>query len=607
MKQLKWLLCFVLANVQAQYWQQQTDYKIAVDMDIETYQYTGIERITYKNNSPDVLKKVYFHLYNNAFQPQSSMDVYHLNMKDPDQRIVKNLGTNENPIYESKIAVLKPSEQGYLQIKKLTQKGKELVYKVQGTILEVILAKPLKPGKKTRFEVVFEGQVPKQIRRSGRNNKEGVALSMTQWYPKLAAYDKEGWHANEYVGAEFYADWGNYEVAITIDSAYTVGGSGYLQNPNEVKHGYQKGSLYNNKAISEKTIWKFKAPNVHDFSWAADKDYKHIQFKVPDGPSVHLLYKNNLSAEVQESWERLPSVIPQMFQFYKEQVGAYPYKQYTIVQGGDGGMEYAMCTLITGDRNYRSLVGVVAHELAHSWFQFLLATNETKHAWMDEGFTTYISTMLEHKIFDDSSGFQRIKESYNRLVSYNIEEPLTTHGDRFKYNYGYQVSTYHKGALFLEQLNYVIGSEVLKKTLQDYFKQYAFKHPTPLDFIKIAEQNSEMELDWYLNYWTETTNTIDYEVLSVENDKEIVLHKKGEMIMPLEVQVTYDDGSLESFYIPLDVMRGEKKTTTTLLRDWEWAKPTYSFNVVKPIRKVTIDSKQNMCDVDESNNVWVKK
>ncbi|MDO6736741.1 M1 family metallopeptidase [Wenyingzhuangia sp. 2_MG-2023] len=609
MKKALLLLVFVAISANAQYWQQKTDYKMDIDMDVKTYQYLGKQKITYKNNSPETLTKVYFHLYNNAFQPGSAMDVKIQNMVDPDRRVVTNVGTKEAPINQSRIAMLKPEEEGYLKIKKLSQKGTELTYSVQGTILEVELAKAIKPGKKTSFEVEFEGQVPKQIRRSGRESKEGVTLSMTQWYPKLAAYDDEGWHANPYLGAEFYADWGDYEVNITIDKDYTIGGTGYLQNPQEIGHGYENSDKkLKQEVIDGKLTWKFKAPNVHDFSWAADNDYEHLKHQVPNGPEVHFLYKNSLSEERKTSWGKLPKIMDKLFGFYNSQVGVYPYKQYTVVQGGDGGMEYAMCTLITGDRNYESLVGVVAHELAHTWFQFLLASNETKHAWMDEGSTTYISTLIESQILEnDEASFGRVYNSYLNLATSGKEQPMTTHGDAFDYGFGYGISSYSKGSLFVFQLGYVIGKEALQKTLKDYFKAYSFKHPKPEDFIRVAEKASGIELDWYLNYWTRTTKTIDYEVIAPITNK-ITISRKGKMPMPIELKITYTDNSEELIYIPLDIMRGQKKLTdATVLNDWAWAKPTYGFEAKKDFKKIEIDPNQQMMDVDRTNNVWVKK
>lgn len=593
-------------TVNAQYWQQKADYKMDIDMDVASYQYTGKQEIKYKNNSPETLTKVYYHLYNNAFQPGSAMDMRVQNIPDPNGRLIVNTGTEEAPVNKSKISLLVPEEQGYIKVKSLKQNGKPLKYVVEGTILEVELAKPIKSGKKTELTMEFVGQVPLQVRRSGRDNAEGVALSMTQWYPKLAAYDDEGWHANPYIGAEFFADWGDYEVNITIDKNYTIGGTGYLQNIDEIGHGYEdSGDKVDQKIVDGKLTWQFKAPNVHDFSWAADPGFKHLKHKVANGPEVHLLYKSSLAEDRKESWNKLPKVMDELFAFYQDRVGEYPYKQYSVIQGGDGGMEYAMCTLITGDRDYRSLVGVVAHELAHTWFQFLLASNETKHAWQDEGFTTYISTLIENKIFNGENEFENVYKSYVNLVGYGIEQPLTTNGDEFDYSFGYGVSTYNKGALFLRQLEYIIGEKAFNNTLKKYYKEFVFKHPKPQDFIRIAEKEANMELDWYFNQWTETTKTIDYEVFpSITN--QVNLHNKGTMAMPVEVTVIYEDDSEELFYIPLARMRGEKKINATILKDWNWTNPVYTFPVTKALKKVTIDVDNKTADINRKNNVWQK-
>lgn len=185
------------------YWQQHVDYTMDIDMNINTYQYIGKQKIVYTNNSPDTLDKVYYHLFFNAFQPDSEMDIRLQNISDPDGRMTNNLGTKEEPIYESRISKLLPNEIGYQKITSLKQNGKPVNFEVIGTILKVTLNTPIKSGEKATFEMEFNAQVPVQIRRSGRNSQDGIALSMTQWYPKLVEYDFEGWHANAYIGREF--------------------------------------------------------------------------------------------------------------------------------------------------------------------------------------------------------------------------------------------------------------------------------------------------------------------------------------------------------------------------------------------------------------------
>jgi hypothetical protein len=590
------------------YWQQAVDYTMDVSMDVSTYKYSGSQTLIYTNNSPDTLNRVYYHMYFNAFQPGSEMDIRLQNIADPDKRMVDT--------GKSRIASLTSGEMGYLRATALSQDGKPVSSNLEGTVLVVSLDHPVPPNSSTTFQMDFEGQVPIQIRRSGRNSKEGVALSMSQWYPKMAEYDFEGWHADPYIAREFHGVWGDFDVSITLDKRYTVGGTGYLQNPQEIGHGYQApGSKL--KAPKGKTLtWHFKAPMVHDFMWAADPDYIHDTLPMENGPTLHFYYKNN--PDIIENWKKLQPKTAEAMRFFNENVGQYPYQQYSVVQGGDGGMEYAMSTLITGERKFESLVGVMVHEMAHSWFQHILATNEAKHEWMDEGFTSFISSLCMNAIMNQqkTNPFQDSYEGYFNLALSGNEQPQTTHADRYELNAAYGRSAYSKGAVFLAQLGYIIGQDKLMATLQKYYTDFKFKHPTPNDIKRTAEKVSGMELDWYLTDWTQTTNTIDYgikTVSSTDSGARISLERIGLMPMPLDILVVYNDGSQETFYIPLQMMRGEKENPygqvkRTVLSDWPWAFPEYSFAIDQPlanIKAIVIDPSQLMADIQIPNNIWV--
>ena len=590
----------------ANYWQQQADYTMEIDMDVTSYQFEGKQNIVYTNNSPDVLEKVFYHLYFNAFQPNSEMDIRAQTIPDPDSRLIENTGTAEDPVFESRIAKLKPDEIGYINVQTLFQNGKPLNFKVEGTILEVPLNQPVLPGEQVTFAMNFKGQVPLQIRRSGRNNKEGVALSMSQWYPKLAEYDDEGWHAYSYIGREFYGVWGNYDVKITIDKDYTIGGTGYLQNPETIGHGYAEKTIETN---GDNLTWHFIAPNVHDFSWAADPDYNHDILKVENGPVMHFFYKNSMAAEQLNNWKLLQPKAAKLMNYYSNFIGTYPYKQYSIIQAGDGGMEYAMCTFIRGDVKLESMFrSTVSHEIAHTWFQFLLATNEAKHEWMDEGFATYAEYKAMDSFYNENNPnpWEKSYNRYKEIANSGSEQPLTVYADRYKLNKLYSTAAYHKGCVFLTQLGYIIGEENLDKTIKKYFSDFVFKHPKPIDFIRTAEKISGIELDWYLIDFAQTTNTIDYAIKSIKN-KTIILERIGEMAMPIDIKVTYKDGTIEEFYIPLREMRGEKPTSATQLEDWAWAFPEYRFKTSKSISSVEIDPSGFMADVNDKNNTLPSK
>ncbi len=600
------------------YWQQQADYKMELSMDVKTFQYKGTQVLEYTNNSNDTLKKVFYHLYPNAFQPGSEMDIRLQTITDPDKRMIKTFKVEDKEIKESRISSLKPDEIGYLKISNFKQEDVVASTKVVGTILEVTLVKPLSPNSKTTFTLDFDGQVPEQIRRSGRNSSEGVALSMTQWYPKICEFDFEGWHADPYIGREFHGVWGNYDVKINIDKTYTLGASGYLQNKNEIGHGYQDNGIEVKHAKKTKNLtWHFIAPMVHDFAWGADNNFLHDKIIGENGVELHFIYKND--PDYIKNWKDMQPKTAELLSFFNKAIGIYPYKQYSVIQGGDGGMEYAMCTLITGKRSLPSLVGVTAHEMAHSWFQHILATNESKHEWMDEGFTSFISDLAMNEIMPNKNKkqdnpFQSAYNNYFAMVAGGKEQPQSTHADRYDENKVYGISSYSKGTVFLTQLGYLIGAENMMKTLKRYYHDYKFTHPTPNDFKRSAERVSGAVLDWYMVDWTQTTSTIDYGIKEIKDDGKVILERIGRIPMPLDILVVYEDDSMESFYVPNPLMRFEKENPypqikRTVLEGWGWAYPTHEITLSKPksaIKAIVIDPSGLMADVNKDNNYYEK-
>ena len=583
-----------------QYWQQAVDYTIAVELNPETAQYHGTETLVYTNNSPETLHKVFFHQYFNAFQPGSEMAVRLKNSADKNGRFKVDLDS------------LSPKQQGYLRVENLTQNGQKVAVIDSETILEVTLNRPLAPGEQTTFQMDFHGQVPDLIRRAGKNSSEGIAFSMAQWYPKMAEYDYEGWNADPYTGREFHGVWGNFDVKITLDKAYTVAASGYLENADKIGRGYSDRKKA--KAKKGKITWHYKAPKVHDFTWAADTDYLHDTYPGPNDITLHFFYKNN--PDIIDNWKKLQPITAELMTYFNEKIGPYPYNQYSVVHGGDGGMEYAMLTLITGNRKFGSLVGVTAHELAHSWFQHVLATNETKHEWMDEGFTSFISSLAVNHVLDEKKEFplSGSYRGYYGLANSGAEMPQATNANRYEHNYAYERAAYSKGAVFLGQLGYLIGKDKLFETLQTYYKEWQFKHPLPNDFRVIAERVSGLQLQWYLTDWTQTTNKIDYAITAVEaldGVTLIQLERKELMPMPLEILVQYTNGDTALHYIPISLIRGEKENPYELdwkvHPDWKWAAKNYTLKLDRKksaIEAIVIDPSNLMADIDKSNNFY---
>jgi hypothetical protein len=593
---------------QAQYWQQKADYELQIDFDAESHRFSGYEKIIYTNNSPDTLNRVFYHLYFNAFQPGSMMDQRARWIRDPDPRI------------GNRISKLSEEEIGFHKVKKLLQDEARLKYQIQGTILEVQLANPVLPGASTVLEMWFDSQVPVQIRRSGRYNEEGIAYSMAQWYPKLAEYEHMGWHANPYIAREFHGVWGDYDVHIYIDEEFTVAGTGVLQNPTQVGHGYVDAQDAKPVPIEGRLHWHFRAENVHDFVWAADPNYHHTKFVRDDGVILHFFYQKGSETA---SWEELPRIADMAMTFANENYGKYPYPQYSVIQAGDGGMEYPMATLITGHRGLRSLVGVFAHELMHSWYQGVLANNESLYYWMDEGFANYTDQEIMNYLAAEGvipglkpriNPHEGSLKSYTEFAQTGLEEPMCTHADHFNTNIAYGRAAYTKGEVFLEQIRYVIGDDLFDRLLKAYFEQWKFKHPGPNDFMRVVEKMSEMELDWLYEYIVLSTKRIDYAVVSLEDIKNktiLTLARYGEVPMPVDVAVRYTNGKIEYYTIPLEIMRGAKErennTTYTIADDWPWTQLTYELELprsAKKIESVEIDPSGRMADMDRKNNEW---
>jgi hypothetical protein len=633
-------------------WQQRVKYTMEINVDVNTNRFAGKQKLEYTNNSPDTLKKIFYHLYWNAFQPNSMMDIR-------SQELGKTR-INGNPDWDGRvrdrISKLKEDEIGYQKILSLSMNGASQKFTVHETILEVILTRPILPKSKAVFDMEFETQVPLQVRRSGRDAANGVRYSMSQWYPKLCEYDNDGWHPTPYVAREFYGVWGDFDVKISIDKNYILGGTGYLQNPGQIGYGYESAGTKVNRPATEKLTWHFLAPNVHDFMWAADPEYKHLVRNIPNGPTIHVLYnrdpnfltqqfsrlgetvKSQYSNDVSKyieavdnQWKEVADAAVAVFPFIIENFGAYPYKQYSFVHGGDGGMEYPMATLLTGPG-----LGTVFHEWMHTWYQMMLGTNESLYAWMDEGFTEWATDKVEayyrenvtKKRMSDNPAAIRSLDSTARVLPLNhgpnynsyfflaksgLEEPLTTHADHFNTNTAYAAAAYSKGCVFLSQLGYIVGEHVRDKIMLEYYRQWKFRHPDVNDFIRVAEKQSGMELDWYQEYWVNGIKTIDYGIDSLWEEagkSKIRLKKIGKMPMPIDLLIEYKDGARQMAYVPMYLMFGTKPVEETavprtIYEAWKWTHPTYIIEIPKKLsqmKTIEIDPSQRMADLERRNN-----
>ena len=592
-------------------WQQRVHYTIDVDVDVETNVMEGRQRLVYQNNSPDTLRVVFFHLYFNAFQPNSMMAERNRVLPDPDRRIVPR-------IWE-----LDPDEIGYHRITRMEQNGNSLRFEINDTIMRVYLRDPILPNSQSEFEIEFLSQIPLQTRRSGRDNREGVDYSMSQWYPKIAGYDERGWHADPYVGREFYAPFGSFDVTITMPENYVLGATGTLRNAEEVGHGYasNRDSL-NLRFYSprRKLTWQFSADNVHDFAWVADPDFIHERFLASEtstslaetNPDLefHLLYL----PDVATIWTPMKTWVPEIIEHHSNLIGPYAWPQFTVAQAGDGAMEYPMINFVTGRRTPNSLFSSTSHEAAHEWFYGMLGSNESDYSWMDEGFTSYATSQSFARIIrkaepSHTSATQSVVVS--QLMKY--DDRLNTPADWFHQNRGFSTASYRGGEMVLDMLGYVISDSLRDAFIKNYYSEFLFRHPDPFDVERVAEQTSGLILDWYFEQFTNSRRTLDLSVAKLKRRRagalwrsELVIRNAGDAIVPVDVRFDLADGQTQYVTIPLSIMEGNKPVPDSwkIAPAWRWTESEYTLVVELPAKPIaaTIDPEQRTPDVNRLNN-----
>ena len=592
------------------YYQQSAKYKMDIDINAQNFTYQGNQTLTYINNSPDELKVVYFHLYWNAFKPNSMMDQRVQSQgKNGDSRLQTN-GV-------SRLASIPKEEEGAQNIHWIKQNGKDLKFEIQETIMKVELNTPIKPNSSTTFTMEWDAVIPQQIRRSGRNNREGIDMSMTQWYPKIAEYDYDGWATFDYIGREFHAPFADFEVNIKIDKDYIIGAGGTLENPLEVR-GYDQNADIKSDS-KNKATWKWTAKNILDFAFAADRDYTVESFTILDGPKIYYVYQKS---EKTQLWEESKPYVTKFFQLMNATLGRYAYPSYAFIQGGDGGMEYGMCTLMLGEgRTLEGLVGLMVHEGGHSWNQQMLAYNESVRPWMDEGFTSYYDDLIMHQLFPPkepvANPFVNSIKSYVNFTKTGKEEPAVWLADHHDGGNAYSIASYVKGEVFLVQLGYIVGEQNLSLIMKEFFNQWKMKHPTERDFLHIAQKTSGMDLKWFQHYWINTTKTIDYAIKNVKyeaNSTTITLENKGSIPMPIDFSILTKDKKVVNYQIPMSMTHVWKTKDIygdfNTLDYWKWTQKEYTFTIPynkSQISALGIDFSQRLADVNpEDNFVEVK-
>ena len=619
------------------YWQQDIHYTIDANIDETKDIIEGDETLEYTNNSTDTLRFVFFHLYQNAFQPNSYLDDLseHNNVKSKWGKYeAKGFGT---------------------AVESILSGNQVLKTELDNTILKVYLPTPLAPNNAVSFKIKFKTywDAGSQRRRMKKFDEVGYKDEIghrhydgVHWYPRISVYDaKFGWDVQQHMGKEFYGDYGTYDVSLNFSSNYILEATGWLQNENEIfANGLRKqldiknfiGKKQEKNANGkptelipyknfERKTWRYHAVNVHDFAFTADPSYRIGESEWNGIKIVSLVQEAHASG-----WKNAADYTARVIEYYSTHVGMYAYPKMVVADAQDG-MEYPMLTLDGGsDPGYRDLL---AHEVGHNWFFGMVGNNETYRAMLDEGFTQFLNTNAcealdgKYRITPKSKSWYvnrfkqkdliRNSETMNGYINDAMHNPtatLNTHSDDFNgalnHDGGYR-NVYFKTSTMLFNLQYVLGDSLFWQAFSHYFNQWKICHPYPEDFRQSMHQSTKVDLNWFFDEWMETAKTIDYKVGRVkklgDNKYRITLKRNGEMQMPLDVQVIDKNNQRYNFHIP-NTWFVKNTSATVLPKWWGWGKfsKKYSFDVQlnSKLEDVKIDTSFRLADIDMTNNSY---
>ncbi|GAB3224240.1 M1 family metallopeptidase [Algoriphagus aestuariicola] len=598
------------------YWQLETDFTIQVSLDPHTQTLTGTEKILVHNNSKDDLDRIVLRLDHNIFRGDVPRG-FSIPAEQTEGMVVTriNVAGEEIDLTEIRLRRGQTPKNGVSGLKK--------------TIATIYLAQPIKAGSKTELEIDWHTKLPGGTEGQGHRMTQrfdSTLFQPTQWFPRLAKYDDlRGWETSPYLGpAEFYNNFGKFDVSITVPGGWIVSGTGVLQNPKEVMTApsiERFGKILESDeettivaedergpgkatAFGEKLTWHFVADKVNDFAWATSADFiwKGTRADIPGKGYVpiYMVYE----PERARNYENAARITRHALEFYSKLWAPYPFPQLTLQDGPSAGMEYPMVI--------NSNQGAADHETAHQWWPMMLGTNETRYGWMDEGFNQYMNILSDADSRGVPARLDGLGQSYGRISGSEDEAPLMWSANDAGMGYGFQ--TYQKTPLMLSMLGGIVGDEAVIDAMKKYTAAWAFKHPSPWDFMFFMNHELGQNLEWFWYYWLFTTESVDGSIsdLKTEGGKTTVtVRQDGQMPSPVVLRVEFEangpdlkpspnaeilDPNTAEVTWPVDVWWGGSKTFDAVL----------DFGPRK-IKKITLDPHGRFPDRDLSDNVWPKQ
>ncbi|MEO5817230.1 MAG: M1 family metallopeptidase [Gemmatimonadaceae bacterium] len=579
------------------YWQQRVDYRITSTLDTATHRLESRETIHYVNNSPDALPYLWLHVEQNICGPTSITSIL-----------------NAPPLVfgETAFDFSCGSFTGSPTLASAKVNGVDAKRTRYGTTMRIDLVKPLAAGASLDLEFAWSFTVPEQG--AGRMGRDGALYEVAQWYPRMAVYDDvRGWNHEPYIGAgEFYLEYGSFDVSLTVPASYIIAATGELLNPEQVLTPTQRSRLASarrsdtavaiitrdeagnprrTRSGNHPYTWHFSAHNVRDFAWAAAPNWIWEASNY-DGIRIETLYR-----AAADKWPEAHTMARGAIKHFSEQWYPYPYSHATTVEGPVGGMEYPMLTFVSNNTTREIQQWALAHEFGHEWFPMIVGSNERLYPWMDEGFNTFIDLDNAAQYFRGTTYGDTINGNALHMSPEHMkpgeEQPLITNPTEVR---DLMWVGYQKPALMLQTLRFeVLGKERFDAAFREYIRAWAYKHPTPADFFRIMRDASGMDLDWFWRGWVFTTARLDQAVESVSVDTaghaNVQLSNRGTMIMPVELRLTYDDGSVETVKLPVEMWNLGQRFTYRVLSK-------------KKVQRAEVDPRSVMPDIDRSNNRW---
>ncbi len=587
-----------------EYWQQRSEYRLSAELNPVSKRLSGQGSITYHNRSPDALPVLYLHLLHNLFAPgaRHNSDVpWAVEGVELDRLAVQ--GTD-----------LRPGER------------EAPGYRVDGTILEIRLPRPLEPGASAELALEWRLRVPPDG--APRGGQDGEVWFISYWYPQMAVYDDvNGWQTDQYLGnAEFYLGYGDYDVALTVPEGWLVSGTGELVNGDEVLSAQTRARLDSAATASEvvqvvreedrgpgkatapgrdgKLTWRFRARNVRDFAWGTSSGYLWDAAPAvagdadgdarPDTSMVHAFYRPERR---RSHWNETARYGQHSVEFLSRYLWPYPYPHMTMVDGPSscGGMEYPMMTCIGGSWDTLGLYEVTVHEIGHMWFPMLVGSDEKRYAWMDEGVTQFNQSQAMPDFFKGFDDEARNRQPYLSLAEVGGEVELMRHGDRYPSYTAYGTATYYKMATVMVALRGVLGEETFHRALREYGRRWQYKHPLPQDLFNTFEDVSGQDLSWFWRTWFYETWKLDQAidtVITAGDSLEVVVSNRGRAPMPVHLVATRTDGRADTLKVPARVwLDGTKRTTIRVAKE-------------PGVKSIAIDPRREFPDLDRGNQVW---